>query len=383
MNKITERLREIEQRKLALQTEATSDETTKERLDEIAQEAAKLNGEAAELRGKLETLQALDPVPVPELRGGLPGAPGLPAPGNTEKRAAELRESGHMSMPLFAEQRSLLVSSGKLATPTSVSPVIGELPSVVCSIVDDVDVMDATGTGSWEFPYKTTDAKAADVTEGEKVGGTGAAYDKAKIEPGEWGVLDEVSNQVAKMTNVAYATSVQNSAYLALRREARDRIVAAVLASPLAETRNDVKLDATYVRDVVLGYDSDESVAGNAKLYINKADLATLGKVRGTGEKKPVFEITFTDQNNGQLKDGGTVIQFSLCSKLPTGTQIYGNTKTVKLLLWGNYEIATDQGGDYFARNVLGIRALATAGAGLTVWHGMQIINQAAAPAAG
>lgn len=383
MNKITERLREIEQRKAALQAETTSDATTKERLDEIAREAKELNGEATELRGKLETMHVLDPVPIPELRGGKPGAPGLPRAEDAEKRAAELRESGRMSMPMFAEQRSLLVSSGKLAAPTAVSPIIGELPSVVCSIVDDVDVLDATGTGSWQFPYKTADAVAAAVTEGEKIGGTGAAYDKVEIGPSEWGVLDEVSNQVAKMTNVAYATSVQNSAYLALRREARDRIVATVLGSKLAETRNDVKLDATYVREVVLGYDSDESVAGNAKLYISKADLATLGKVRGTGEKKPVFEITFTDQNNGQIKDGGTVLPFSICSKLEAGTQIYGNTKTVKLLLWGNYEISTDQGGDYFKRNMLGIRALATAGAGLTVWHGMQIIKQAAAPTVG
>lgn len=377
MNKITERLREIERRKADLQTEATNDATTKERLEEIANEATALNGEAAELRGRLETMQALDPVPVPEVRGGKPGAQSLPTQNNSEKRAMELRESGHMSMPMFIEQRSLLVSSGKLAAPTAVSPIIGELPSVVCSIVDDVDVMDATGTGSWQFPYKTVDAKAADVTEGEKIGGTGATYEKIEIGPSEWGVLDEVSNQVSKMTNVAYATSVQNSAFLALRREVRDHIVSAVLGSALAETRNGVGLDATYVRDVVLGYDSDESVAGNAKLYINKADLATLGKVRGTGEKKPVFEITFTDQNNGQIKDGGTVLPFSICSKLQTGTQIYGNTKTVKLLLWGNYEISTDQGGDYFKRNMLGIRALATAGAGLTVWHGMQIIKQA------
>ena len=59
-----------------------------------------------------------------------------------------------------------------------------------------------------------------------------------KITPKEWGVLDEVSrNQVAKMTDANYTASVQNSAYLALRRMARDKIVAAVKASDLTETR--------------------------------------------------------------------------------------------------------------------------------------------------
>ena len=74
----------------------------------------------------------------------------------------------------------------------------------------------------------------------------------------------------------------------------------AVLESKLAETRYGVKMDDTYVRNVMLGYDSDESVAGNAKLYINKEDLDTLGKVRGTSEKKPVFDISFITPNNGQ-----------------------------------------------------------------------------------
>lgn len=51
--------------------------------------------------------------------------------------------------------------------------------------------------------------------------------------------------------------------------------------------------------------------------------------------------------------------------------------KTIKMLLWGDYEITTDQGGEYFQRNMMGVRGLATAGADLTVWHGMQLIKQA------
>ena len=53
------------------------------------------------------------------------------------------------------------------------------------------------------------------------------------------------------------------------------------------------------------------------------------------------------------------------------------------MLMWDNYEVSTDDGGDYFKRNMLGIRGLQTAGADLVVWHGMQKITQAQAQVGG
>lgn len=370
MSKELERMKEIEARKEELRKEVSEGKADEKRLDEIRNEAAELSKEQAELRAKMELDDQLAPAAVPEQR-------------RKEQKAASaadnFRKTNRMSIPMFKENRALLVSSGKLATPTVVSTEIGELPVVISSIIDDVDTIDATGTGTWTFPYKVKDAEAADVTEGQKIGGTGYATDKVSIGPNEWGVLDEVSNQVNKMTNVAYASAVQNSAYLGLRKKGKEKITAAILASKLAETKTGIPLDQNYVRTVVLEFDADESVAGGTKLYINKEDLATLGKVRGTNEKKALFEIEFKDENNGQIKDGGTVINFSLNSSVPVGTQIYGQPKTVKMLLWGDYEVSTDQGGTYFDRNMMGVRGLATAGADLTVYHGMQIIKQAAA----
>lgn len=299
-------------------------------------------------------------------------------PSAIESRANDFVKSNHMSIPMFVEERSVLVSSGKLATPTAVSEQIGELPQVVSSILDHVEVIDATGTGAWEFPYEATAAAAAAVTEGQTIGGTPGTFDYVTVSPSTWGVLDEVSNQVKKMTPVAYANKVQRQAHLALRKKAKEALTAAITGSTLAENLYSYTLDQTFVRKVVLGYDGDESVAGGTKLYINKTDLATLGAVRGTNEKKPVYEISFTDENNGTIRDGATVINFCINSSLETGVQIYGKPQTVKLLLWDNYEISTDDGGDYFKRNMVGIRGIQTAGAGLTVYHGMQVLHQAA-----
>lgn len=368
MSKELERMKEIETRKEELRKEVLEGKADEKRMAEIKNEATALAEEQKELRNKMELDDQLKPSAV----------------GDAEKRNKEVasaadafRKTNRMQIKMFKENRSLLVSSGKIATPTNVATEIGELPVVISSIVDDVETIDATGTGSWEFPYKKKDTEAADVTEGNKIGGSGYETDKVSISPSEWGVLDEVSNQVAKMTNVAYAGAVQNSAYLGLRKKAKEKITNAILNSTLAETKNNVKLDQDYVRSVVLGYDANESVAGGTKLYINKTDLADLGKIRGTADKKAVFDIKFMDENNGQISDGGMVINFSLNSSVPVGTQIYGQPKTVKMLLWGDYEVSTDQGGEYFQKNMMGVRGLATAGAELTVYHGMQLIKQA------
>lgn len=373
MTKELERMKEIEARKAELREEINGGKADEKRLAAIRAEAGELAKEQEELRAKMDLEHNLEPAAVPQQRNN----------GQQESAADKFRTENRMSIPMFKENRAVLVSSGKLATPSVVHTEIGDLPSVISSIVDDVDTIDATGTGSWTFPYKTKDATADDVTEGQKIGGTGAEFDKVDIGPSEWGVLDEVSNQVQKMTNVAYASAVQNSAYLALRKKAKEKITAAVLASKLIETRYAVAIDATYVRKVVLGYDSDESVAGGTKLYLNKEDLSAIGDIRGKNELKATFDITFTDENNGTIKDGGTVIPFSINASLPKGTQMYGQPKTIKMLLWGDYEVSTDQGGDYFKRNMMGVRGLATAGADLTVYHGMQLIKQEAAPVEG
>lgn len=363
MSKEMQRLKEIEARKAELRKEVEGAEEV--RLAEIKKEAEELTREENEIRSKMELGEMLQ------------GTQVIGSEQKEENRAAEFARTGRMSMPMFAEGRALLVSGGKLAQAVKASSEIGELPGALSSILDDVEVIDATGTGSWDFPYKKTESAAAAVTEGNTIGGTAGTFDHVTISPATWGVLDEISNQVKKMSPANYMAAVQRNAYLALRKKAKGEITANILASNLLETRKGVTLDATYIRNLVLNFGGDEGVSGGTKLYINKADLATLGAVRGTNEKKAVFDIEFTDENNGIIRDGGTAVRFSINSSLTTGQQLYGQPKSVKMLMWGGYEVSTDDGGVYFQKNTMGVRGLQTAGADLAVWHGMQLIKQA------
>ena len=287
-----------------------------------------------------------------------------------EKRAAEFVESGKM------ETRAVL-GTGRIAKPTKVGGV-NALAEVASDIVDDVHAVPLTGTGAWTVAYKKTDAAAAAVTDGSAVGGTASTYDYVTINPAEWGVIDQISNQVKKMSPLDYQSAIEESALIALRAEASDRIVTAIKSSSLTEKKTQVALDADYLKTVVLGFRAVKN-KGAVCLYIAQADLLALGKVRGTAEKKALFEIEFDagSTTSGTIKEGGMAVRFRVLDQLTAGEQLFGQPQAIDMPMWDNYEIKTDEGGKYFEANQIGIRGIQTAGADLVVFHGMQHITQA------
>lgn len=287
-----------------------------------------------------------------------------------ETRAKEFADHGK------TEMRALL-ATGKIAAPTKAAGV-NELAEVASDIVDDVHAIPLTGSGAWKVGYKKTNAVAEDVTDGEAVGGTGSTYDYVTINPSEWGVTDEVSNQVKKMTPVDYLSAVEESALIALRVKASNKIVAAVKASSLTEKKTGVKLDADYLKNIVLGFRAIKT-KGAVALYLAQADLLALGKVRGANEKKALFDITFDNGSTtaGVIKEGGMAVRFRVLDQLSEGEQLFGQPGAIDMPMWDNYEIKTDEGGEYFKNNQIGIRGIQTAGADLVAYHGMQHITQA------
>lgn len=289
---------------------------------------------------------------------------------SAEQRAAdEFAQSGKMEM------RALL-STGTIAKPTRVGGING-LGEVADGIVDDVNAVALTGAGTWTVAYKETDAEAEDVTEGSEIGGTASAYKTVDINPSQWGVFDEISNQVALMTPLNYQQAIEDSALTALREKASDKIVAAIKASALAQ-KTAFALDADFLRSIVLGFRSIRG-KGATVLYIGQADLLTLSKVRGTNEKKPLYEINFDNgtTTSGTIAEGGLAVKFRVLDQLAAGTQLFGQPGTIDMPMWNGYTIETDEGGEFFKKNLIGIRGLQTANADLVAYHGM-IVNTVA-----
>lgn len=357
MTKFMERLKEIEARRAELSTEANSEEVTETRLAEITTEAESLNREEMEVRAKM-ALQTNNSAPVT-------------AP-ETESKADEFMRSGRMVI----ETRQLL-STGKIAKPTQVGGING-LADTASDIVDDVHAFPLNGVGTWRAAYKKTNAEAADVVEGAAVGGTASTYDYVDINPTEWGVLDEISKQVKKQSPLDYQGAIEESAVIALRDKASAKIIEAITNSTLTQAVTARALDKDYLRNTILGYRPIKG-KGACKLYICQADLAVLGAVRGTNEKRALYEITFDNDahTSGTIQEGGMATAFRILDGLTAGTQFYGQPMNIDMPMWGDYAVETDEGGDYFKRSMIGIKGTQTAGADLVAKNGMQKITQA------
>lgn len=300
---------------------------------------------------------------------------------NTDNKEAETRakafaESGKMTID-NAEARSVLVSSGTLATPTEVAGINDAVGAKVSSIVDLVKITDASGMGAYKVAYVDTDATAATQTEGGAYNASEPTFGFVEIKPQTEAVLSYISKQARKQTPLNYQQKVNESALVALRKRAAKIITDKIVASNLNTAVALSALDEKTLRTVAFNYGGDESIVGAATLFINKTDLVALGDVRGS-DKKAVYEITpdAGNPNTGVIRDGGLAVPYCIDSNLTAGTLVYGQAKGFELALFSNYEINVSE--DFaFDKGLLAIRGDVELGGNVTVKGGFVVATKA------
>lgn len=369
---IKEELKSIEDKKVEMRSEANTEGITVERIDELTKEADELNERSKGLNTELTELDARSEV-IKEEKSKIEVEKEIrqmsTVKTDVELRAESLMNTGKMEM-------KALLSTGQIATPTAVGGING-LAEIGVGIVDDVKAVALTGNGAYKVGYKATNAAAAAVTDGQPISSTAPTFGVVTINPAEWGTLDTISNQVKKVSPLAYEAEVEASALIALREYASDTIIAKVQASDLKGTITQA-IDKDYLTGLLLSY---TSIAGKGEvvLYLNQTDLKALGAVRGTNEKRRLFDITF-DQGttkSGVISENGMACKFRVIDKLTTGTQLFGQPKTIEMPMWDGYKIDTDEGGKYFEANMIAVRGLQTANADLCAKNGMYVVSNA------
>ena len=337
-----DRIAEIQARLAAINTEI--DGATGEALTALETESRSL---LEELQGLQNDAQARQ-----QLRQQIAAGAGTPVPTpvpdqpSAEERAAQAFAQTNR-MTIEAEQaRALTVASGQLAQPTRVDG-INDLPGAsVSSIIDLVKIVNCTGMGSHKVAYLKEDAAAAgEQTEGEAAATASLAqFDFVTITPTSVAVLDFISKQAKKQTTLQYAAKVREQAMVALRRKAAQVVTAALKGSDLVKAVPGAAIDAKTLRTIALNYGNDESVIGGAMLFLTKADLLAFGDVRGTNEKKALYEITpDASGNTGVIREGGLSVRYCINSNLTTGEMFYGNPQALELDLFSDYEIKVSE----------------------------------------
>lgn len=328
-------------------------------------EDAPVEDEPREENNEEKDERGFNPMATMEMRNG------TPVENKAEERATSFANTGKMTIA-NEEARAVLVSSGKVATPTEVAGINDLIGKRVSSIIDLVKVTNAQGMGAYKVAYQVTDAVAGTQTEGEAYNGSEPTFDFVTITPTTEAVLSYISKQVSKQSPLEYEAKVNNSALVALRKRAAkivtDKIVASELTTALADV---TAIDEKALRKIALNYGGDESVVGSATLFLNKKDLVKFGDVRGTSNKNAVYEITpdASNPNTGIIKDGGLAVPYCIDSELAEGTILYGQGHCAELALFSDYEIKVSE--DFaFDKGMLAIRGDVELGAEVVVKGG-------------
>lgn len=388
--KCSARLDEINKEidELAKKNEETDDEVE---LKDIGDSLAELQAEKAELEAELKEIDAQiealekdpkegegDPAPNPERKKFLTfeqrNGGQVMTIEERKARAEAFVKNGEKETIQVSEMRATLVSGGKIATPTEVKGIEPTF-NRVSSIVDLVRVENNEGMGSAKYAYEKDISEAKDQTEGSAVAYSDPVYDYETMTPESIMVLSQISKQVRKQSPLDYEGKVVDSAEKALRVKVAKFITAKILASTLIAKPANLKvtaIDDKTLRKIAFSYGSDESIYGNAWLFLTKADLIAFGDVRGTnGNKSAVYEITpdADNPNTGIIKDGGLSVRYCLNPNLtPLATaseddvvMFYGQPQCAVLGLFSDYEVQVSE--DFaFDKNMLTIRGDAEIG---------------------
>lgn len=301
-----------------------------------------------------------------------------------ETRAANFAKTEKMAVEV-TEARATLVSGGKVLTNTGIDGITDTF-NEVSSIIDLVKVENCEGMGSNKIAYQKTNASASTQTEGSATTPSDPTFDFVEITGTDKQVLSYISEKARRQKPLDYEAKVRTSAMTGLRVAAAtivtDAIKSSALLDRLAGTVASSKgvINEKTLRNLVFSYGGAENVEGQAWLFLNKADLIAFGDVRGTNEKKAVYEIipNATNPNIGQIKDGGLTVNYCInsnCVKysgtsqpLSSGsdlvTMLYGNPRNCELDLFSDYEVKVSE--DYkFAEGLLTVRGTASLGAGV------------------
>lgn len=298
------------------------------------------------------------------------------------------------------QERAVTVASGQIAQPKKTSG-INDSWNEVSSIVDLVNIVPAQGMGGDDVAYQINIANAAKTEENTDAAESDPKFGIAPIRPITIATYSEVSRETMALSDLDYYSRVTNSAYLSLRKEvarmiinsddAANPIFMGLKNSATIDPASDLimsGIDETTLRKLTMNYGGDENIVGGGVLLLNKADLVKFGDVRGTNEKKYVYEITpdTANPNTGIIQDGGLSVRYVINSAF-AGLEkaaadeyfmAYGAPGCFQLDLFSDYTIRVSEDAA-FRRRMVAVLGEAMIGGNVVVYNGFQRVKKAAA----
>ena len=358
------RLAQIQERAAHILRELENGELTAEMISALEEEQRSLEAEADTIKRKMALSGRLS-----SMEGESGDAD--PAEPTAEQRAAQIQKEGKMTISATEvrsaiAQRSTTIATDTLLKPTKSGTEIHDNLNPVSSIIDQVSVVDATGAAAYEEAYVKAEPTANKKEDGKPATDSDAQFRVAKLSPSLINVTSYVSRNIQRVSPLAYEAKIKSLALKALRRKIAELVVNGndeVFGIKTAKnTKNEdiskelivdtATFDADTLSKIVFAYGGNDELGGNARLFLTKADLQAFGAVRGTNEKKAIYEITPDPQNPniGTIKEGGLIVPYTICSSLTAlagakkgaakiQTMLYGDPANFELALFGDYSV--------------------------------------------
>ena len=227
---------------------------------------------------------------------------------------------------------------------------------------------------SFSEPYVITelDAKGAAVSTAAGTARTTSAdptFGIAQIKPYELSVTTFVDRNLSRLSPASYYEKIYGMAMKAMRRKLATLIVngdgqtsPAMFGIKNAKNKagNSIfsslevsTVDSGLLDSFFFAYGSDEAIGSNARLYLTKADLRAIGKIRNTNQER-VFKVRPDggNPNIGVIEDGGVIVPYTIVPGLTSlngntdkssQTMVYGDPLNYELGLFGDYTIRVDE----------------------------------------
>ncbi|QUO37559.1 phage major capsid protein [Dysosmobacter sp. Marseille-Q4140] len=302
--------------------------------------------------------------------------------GNQLMKGLEVKFSPlEVAKALFAPkpvEKAVTLATGTLAQPTGAGSTIRDaLGYGVGAIIDQVYVQDLTGMAAYLEPYVISepDAQGAKVSTAAGTVRTASAdptFGVAKISPYELTTTSYVDRNIARLTPANYYAKVFNMAMKAMRRDTVKMIFNGdgqatndmfgiktaknVAGANIFATLNVSAVNEDLLTELMFAYGGDEELGGNCRLYLNKKDLQAIGKIRGTNEKRRLYDIVpdAANPNIGTIREGGTIVPYSISKQLTALSEstagaaaiqamVYGDPRNYELGLFGDYTVRVDE----------------------------------------
>lgn len=305
------------------------------------------------------------------------------------KRGAAYKLHANVEIPYQRTAITTTASDGVIV-PVNYEKNVDVFPwNEVSSIADLVTYVSLPGGSQYTKAYQKSTGEG-DYTLEPTIVGTGAdgiyhavdtTFGKVDIKRNKITALAFESEEMRDVPDANYGTLIEDNVTLSLKKKVAKEIVVGSgtgtefvgVAAPIATatnlnadtyTVNPYAINENTLDSVIIDFGGEENIENKEALLINKASLKSFLGVRGTADKKPVYNISY--QGNTALING---VRCVFTKNLPTFADaavgavwgIYGDWSKYIVLDFGGTAIATSAE-KLFDQGIIEIRGRTYAG---------------------